>query len=252
MQKQDFIKGDFKTLTLIGMSGVGKSHLATLLERSDGWHHLSVDYLIGKYYIADHIEDADQITKDNITPIADFMGLLGNPEKGGSPFETIKRKQRLYHDAEVLASQALPSFAKQAKSQGLSGLINDTTGSFCELDYPELPSIIAEDSLIIYIEASERDREAILARAITYPKPMFYPKGLLDKLVDDFTAENDLEDYNGIDPKEFFDYAYPKLFDQRLPKYKSIADNHGCTISSDAIKLVENAGDFISLIEANL
>lgn len=234
------------------MSGVGKSYVSSLLENKSGWHHLSVDYLIGKYYIADHIENADKITKDDITPISGFMGLLGNPEKGGSPFDTIKRKQRLYHDAEVLATQALPSFVKRAKSQDLPGLIHDTTGSFCELDYPELPSIIAEDSLIVYIEASERDCEAILARAVTYPKPMFYPKGYLDTLVHDFSTKNNIDHYNDIDPKAFFDYAYPKLFEQRLPKYKAIADAHGCTISSDAIKLVENADDLLNLIETNL
>ncbi len=252
MFKDKFIKTPFKAITLIGMSGVGKSHISAMLEKSDNWYHFSVDYLIGKYYIADHIPHADEITKEDITPIARWMGILGDPAKGGTKLKTIKRHQRLYHDAEVLACQALPAFANVAKEQGHAGIINDTTGSFVELDYPELPEIIAEKSLIVYIEASDEDKNAIFERAAEYPKPMFYPKGFLDKAVVDFMAEQGVSDENAIDPKAFFDWCYPKLFEQRLPKYKAIADQYGITISSDALKSVQSTDDFIRLIKDSL
>lgn len=252
MFKDKFIKTPFKAITLIGMSGVGKSHIAGALEKSDNWYHFSVDLLIGKYYIADHIPHADEITKDDITPIAKWMGILGDPAKGGTKLKTIKRHQRLYHDAEVLACQALPAFANVAKEQGYAGIINDTTGSLVELDYPELPEIIAESSLIVYIEASDEDKKAIYERAISYPKPMFYPKGFLDQAVADFMAEHNIAKEDAIDPKAFFDWCYPKLFEQRLPKYKAIADKYGVTISSDEIKKVEKAEDLLKLIKHKL
>lgn len=249
MFKDKFLKTPFKAITLIGMSGVGKSHISKMLNETDNWYHFSVDFLIGKYYITDHIPHADDITKDDITPISKWMGILGDADKGGLPLKKIKRRQRLYHDAEVLATQALPAFANVAKEQGHGGIINDTTGSFVELDYPELPEIIAEHSLIVYIEASEDDKKAIFERAIQYPKPMFYPKGFLDQAVADFMAEHSVQSADKIDPKAFFEWCYPKLFEQRLPKYKAVADKYGITISSDSLKSVKNADDFIRLLK---
>ena len=45
-----------KRITLLGMSGVGKTHLANLLRRAD-WFHYSGDYRIGTRYLNEHIID---------------------------------------------------------------------------------------------------------------------------------------------------------------------------------------------------
>ena len=144
MEQHKFLNGDFKTFTLIGMSGVGKSHTAAILKKNSNFYHFSVDYLIGHYYLADQIPDHQDVTKEDITPITSYLGLLGDPDKGGRSYKQYRRRQRLYHDAEVLASNALGNFINIAKQQGLPGLICDTAGSFCELEYPELPEILAE------------------------------------------------------------------------------------------------------------
>lgn len=230
------------------MSGVGKSYSSALMERKAGWYHFSVDYLIGNYYLADQILNYDQVTKEDITPITNFLGLLGNPEKGGSDYKSFKRRQRLYHDAEVLASQALPDFIRIAKEKGFPGLLNDTAGSIVDLNYDEIPEILSEHSYIVYIEASEADKNAIFERAKSSPKPLIYPEAFLKTHIEKFMAEQGLESDIQIDPKEFFDYIFPLLFEQRLPKYQAIADKYGCTISSDDLKEVTNAEEFLALI----
>ncbi len=45
-----------KAVTIMGMSGVGKTTLANLL-RDDDWFHYSVDYRIGTRYMGEHIVD---------------------------------------------------------------------------------------------------------------------------------------------------------------------------------------------------
>ncbi|EEZ80452.1 MAG: hypothetical protein Sup05_0025 [uncultured Candidatus Thioglobus sp.] len=44
-----------KNLTLLGMSGVGKTHLAKLLSGKGKWFHYSGDYRIGAKYLNDDI-----------------------------------------------------------------------------------------------------------------------------------------------------------------------------------------------------
>ena len=51
---KQFIDQKNKRLTLLGMSGVGKTHLAKLIGEKGGWFHFSGDYRIG----ATHLKDA--------------------------------------------------------------------------------------------------------------------------------------------------------------------------------------------------
>ena len=44
-----------KRLTLLGMSGVGKTHLAKLIGENGGWYHFSGDYHIGATYLKHEI-----------------------------------------------------------------------------------------------------------------------------------------------------------------------------------------------------
>jgi hypothetical protein len=247
-----FITDDFKCITLMGMSGVGKSYTAAMLEKNSNWYHFSVDYLIGNYYLADQIPNYGEVTKEDITPITKYLGILGDPNKGGMDYKTLRRRQRLYHDSEVIASQALPEFIRIAKENGYPGLINDTAGSICELSYDELPEIISEHSLIIYIKASPEDEKAIFERAKSYPKPLLYRPEFLKEQMAEFLKENGLTQPEKMDPKAFFDWVFPRLFKQRLPRYQAIADKYGVTISSDAIKTIENADDLIALVQTEL
>ncbi len=53
---KEFRAWENKCVTLVGMSGVGKSHLSAKL-RGENWFHYSGDYRIGTRYLSEHIVD---------------------------------------------------------------------------------------------------------------------------------------------------------------------------------------------------
>jgi len=57
LSANEFINSRHKRLTLLGMSGVGKTHLAKLLSKNDAYFHYSGDYRIGAQYLNNDILD---------------------------------------------------------------------------------------------------------------------------------------------------------------------------------------------------
>ena len=125
MTAAEFRRWDARSITLLGMSGVGKTHLSSTL-RAAHWFHYSADYRIGTRYLSEPILDnikrqamqvpflrdllrsdsiyiANNITVDNLTAVLTFLGKLGDPARGGLPLAEFRRRQQLYHDAEVAA-----------------------------------------------------------------------------------------------------------------------------------------------------
>ena len=52
----EFVRGPRHAVTVFGMSGVGKTRLASLLRQSH-WFHYSVDYRIGTRHMGEYIVD---------------------------------------------------------------------------------------------------------------------------------------------------------------------------------------------------
>ena len=105
LSASEFRQWDKKAITLLGMSGVGKTRLACIL-RKNHWFHYSGDYRIGTRYLnepildnikqtlmhipvirellrSDSIRIENNITIDNLKPVSTFLGKLGNPEQDG-------------------------------------------------------------------------------------------------------------------------------------------------------------------------
>ena len=158
---KDFIDSKNKSITLLGMSGVGKTHLAKLIGEEGDWFHFSGDYRIGAAHLKEEIisniankmkSDSwlktlldnnsisinSQVTFDNLEPISAFLGKIGNPEEGGLPFDEFVRRQRLFCEAEKKAMYEVPNFIAKSHAKGFSHFINDAGGSLCELEDPEL------------------------------------------------------------------------------------------------------------------
>ena len=137
---EEFKKLKNKSITLLGMSGVGKTHLAKLIGEEGDWFHFSGDYRIG----ATHLKDAiianiadkmktdswlktlldnqsisinSQVSFDNLEPISAFLGKVGNPEEGGLPIDEFIRRQSLFFEAEKKTMYEVPDFINKVPRQ---------------------------------------------------------------------------------------------------------------------------------------
>jgi len=270
---QAFRAWENKCITLLGMSGVGKTHLSGILRRQD-WFHYSGDYRIGTRYLDEHILDLikaqamqvpflrdllrqdwifirNNIKVDDLGPVLSFVGKLGNPELGGLGLEEFNRRQALYRQAEIAAMMDVPDFKFKAREiYGYSHLVNDVGGSLCELEEPRVIELLARESLILYIQVPPEDEIKLIQRAQADPKPLYYRPAFLAEAVADYLEENDLEYVAEIDPDDFIPWVFPRLFHSRVPRYEAIAGPHGYTVASTEVARVRDERDFLDLIEA--
>jgi hypothetical protein len=262
---------EHRSVTLLGMSGVGKTHLSNRLRRED-WFHYSGDYRIGTRYLdepildnvkaqamqvpflrdllrADSIQILGNITVDNLHPVSSFLGKLGDPERGGLSLTEFKRRQALHHAAEVQAMLDVPEFIRKARELfGYPHFINDAGGSVAELDAPEVLETLARHTLILYIRTTEADERELVARAERDPKPLYYREAFLDEHLARYMQLRGLEYAAQVDPDDFVRWVFPFLFRSRLPRYQAIADRHGYTVLSTEVAQVRSAADFDDLV----
>lgn len=272
---EQFRHWDHKAITLLGMSGVGKTRLSNMLCRSQ-WFHYSGDYRIGTRYLDEAILDnirlqamqvpflrdllrndsiyiQNNITVENLQPVSSFLGKLGNPEQDGLALNEFKHRQELHHQAEIAAMRDVPEFIRKGREiYGYPHFINDAGGSVCELDDPNILELLAEHTLILYIKASEQDEKALIRRAEKAPKPLYYREAFLDEQLDIYMKEYDLPYVAMIDPNAFVRWIFSRLFYSRIPRYDAIAEKYGYTITTTELSQVQNADDFFVLVEKAL
>lgn len=262
-----------KCVTLLGMSGVGKTYLSAVLRHND-WFHYSGDYRIGTRYLDEHILDLvkahamrdpflrdllrsdwifirNNIKVNDLGPVLSFVGKLGNPELGGLPLAEFNRRQALYREAEIAAMLDVPDFIRKAQEiYGYAHLVNDVGGSLCELDEPRVIDLLAEHSLILYIRVPEADEIKLIQRAQADPKPLYYRPEFLRTAVQDYLRVRELEYVAQIDPDDFTRWVFPRLFHSRVPRYEAIARPHGYTVVSTEVAQIRDEADFLDLLEA--
>jgi len=270
-----FRNWDRKAITLLGMSGVGKTRLACLL-RNAHWFHYSGDYRIGTHYLSESMSDnvkqnamqvpllkklllsdsitiSNNISVDNLKAVSTFLGQLGDPEKGGLGLREFKRRQNLHREAEISAMLDVPDFIKRSHEvYDYRHFINDAGGSLCELEDQAVLETLAEHTLIIYIRATEQDEVELIKRAEQDPKPLYYREAFLDEQLEIYLNENNLEYAAMIDPNEFVRWIFSRLFYNRIPRYQAIADEYGYTVCTNDIARVNSEADFLALIEQQL
>jgi len=252
--------GEFRNLhhaiTLLGMSGVGKTFLSTELRHSANWFHYSADYRIGTRYLAEHILDNvkfkimqmedkfvaqllksdsiyinHNISVDNLEPVSTFLGMYGDACEGGLDKATFLERQDLYRLAEIESMKDAGHFIGKAWNiYQCQNFINDASGSLCEITNPDdaddpVLSALNRETMILYIEADNEAERKLLERARTDPKPLFYnPEFILPELQDK------PDDGAGVSPFDFARPLFPELLEFRKPRYSAIADNFGFTI----------------------
>lgn len=266
-----------KPIAVIGMSGVGKTRIASMLRREAGWFHYSADYRIGTRYLGEAIADefkreamkspvlremllsdsiyiSSNITFDNLAPLSTWLGKPGDPKKGGIPFDEYLRRQRLHREAEIAALLDAPLFAEKAKSiYGYDHFVCDAGGSICEVVDPEdkndrVLKTLAATCTIVYIAGDERHAEALKARFAKYPKPMYYNEAFLKRIWADYLGRKGVAEA-AVDPDDFIRSGFAQLIDWRRPRYEAIAKNWGVTVSARDVEKVTTPAGFLGLVE---
>ena len=262
-----------KKITLLGMSGVGKTYLSTLLRRHD-WFHYSGDYRIGRRYLDESILDLikqqamqvpflrdllrrdwifirNNIKVDDLGPVLSFVGKLGDPERGGVPLEDFERRQAQYREAEIAAMHDVPAFIDKAEHiYGYRHFVNDVGGSLCELEEPSVIDLLVKHTLILYIQVTDQEEEQkLISRAQSDPKPLYYRPEFLREQLATYLREHGLQYAAQMDPDAFTRWVFPRLFHSRIPRYEAIARPHGYTVTSREVAQVRDEQDFLTLLE---
>ena len=272
LSPEEFRTWKNRSITLLGMSGVGKTRLSRILRRAH-WFHYSGDYRIGTRYLDEAILDnikqqamavpflrellrsdsifiRNNLSVDNLTPVSTFLGKLGNPEQGGLLLTEFKRRQELHRISELHAMRDVPEFIRKSHEiYGYDHFVNDAGGSLCELDDPEVLRVLEEHTLVLYIKATHHDEEELIRRAEQDPKPLYYRAAFLDEQLAIYEAERGVEYVAQIAPDDFVRWMFPRLFHARIPRYEAIARAHGYTITTEELAQVHDEAGFLALVE---
>ncbi len=271
MTRSEFMRWPHKAITLLGMSGVGKTTLAYKLPQLK-WFHYSGDYRIGTKYLAEPILDnikrqamqvgflrdllrsdsiyiASNITVHNLEPVATFLGKIGRADLGGLPLEEFKKRQRLHREAEIGAMRDVAQFIEKAHTiYGYDHFINDSGGSIVELYDNRTYDMLAEHTLIVYLKPDEEIEQKLVQRAVDKPKPLYYQEAFLDEKLGEYLAEHGLASTDDIVPDDFMRWIFPALVAHRRPRYEAFADAHGYTVEAKQAEDITGEDDFLDLV----
>lgn len=276
---QDWRDAPHKRVLLFGMSGLGKTHVSQMLRDAGDWFHYSIDYRIGTRYMGEYIADnakaeamkvpflrdlllsdsiyiGSNLSFNNLTPVASYLGKPGNPALGGLPMTEYRRRQEQFRHAEVYALLDTEYFIDRAgRLYEYPHFVCDTGGSICEWadpDNPEDPLLteLAKQTLLVWIKGDAAHTEELVRRFDKAPKPMAYQPEFLARVWEQYLKENKCTEAD-VDPDTFIRRAYAQALAHRQPRYEAMA-KWGLTVTADEISGVRDAGGFGDLISRTL
>ncbi|MEM9415355.1 MAG: AAA family ATPase [Planctomycetota bacterium] len=151
-----------RPLSLIGMSGVGKSHWAKQLAQQ-GWLHLDCDAMIAQR-LGELIEVSPD--EDPVHAVGRWMGMPWTPGYAE------REEQYLALEREV-TEEALDTAAAQPPE---THVVLDTTGSVIYTGEAILERLRAE-TRVVYFDAPPEVREKMVGLYLREPKPVLWRAG---------------------------------------------------------------------------
>lgn len=262
-------------VTFFGMSGVGKTTLAGLLQRHD-WFQYSVDYRIGTRYMDEHIVDnfkreamkvpflrqllrsdsiyiRSNLSFENLSPLSTYLGKPGREDLGGIPYAEYVRRQAQHRTAEIRALLDVPEFIERATSiYGYAHFVCDSGGSLCEVvdvNDPQDPVLrcLAEHTMLVYIRGTAAHTRMLVERFRAHPKPMYYQPAFLAATWQNYLDTRGVAPED-VDPDDFAVWGFEQLLAHRQPLYEAIAARYGYVIDMDEVPGVQNADDVLDLL----
>ena len=272
-------KTPHKRVLFYGMSGLGKTHVSQMLRAAGDWFHYSIDYRIGTRYMGEYIVDnakaeamkvpflrnlllsdsiyiGSNLSFNNLTPVASYLGKPGDPDKGGMPIDEYRRRQDQFKRAEIQALLDTGHFIRRARAlYGYPNFICDTGGSICEWVDPDDPddpilSELASHTLLIWLKGDDAHTEELVRRFDMAPKPMAYQPEFLNQVWDDYLAQHGCK-ATDVDPDAFIRWTYAKALAHRQPRYEAMA-KWGVTVTAQNSAAIRDANDFNDVIAAAL
>lgn len=271
----DWLGAAAKRVVLFGMSGLGKTHLATMLRGTGEWFHYSVDYRIGTRYMNEFIADnfkreamkvpflrdlllsdsiyvASNIAFDNLAPLSTYLGKPGSPSRGGLPFDEYRLRQNQHRRAEIAALLDTRPFMDRARDiYGLPHFVCDSGGSICEVVDPDDPhdpvlAALERDLLLVWIRGSDAHTAELVHRFDRAPKPMYYQPAFLEKAWVAYRVERGLDEHE-VNPDDFIRWTYARALAHRQPRYAAMA-RRGVSILAEEAAAIRSPADFDVLI----
>lgn len=275
----DWRAAPHKSVLVYGMSGLGKTHMSNLLRASGTWFHYSIDYRIGTRYMGEYIADnakaeamkvpflrdllmsdsiyiGSNITFNNLSPVATYLGKPGDPEKGGMPMAEYQRRQAQFRQAEIAALHDTGHFARRAQAlYGYPNFICDTGGSICEWVDPEddadpLLEDLSRHCLMVWIKGDEAHTQELIRRFDRAPKPMAYQPEFLARVWSEYLAQKGCAEEE-VNPNDFIRYTYARALAHRQPRYEAMA-RWGITVTADQVAALKSVEDFEDMVASCL
>ena len=203
-------------LSLIGMSGAGKSHWAQKLAGA-GFRAIGIDDRIEKKL-------APELAADGYRGIGGVAAWMGWPDQ-----PNYREREKKYLECEI---KSMGEALDEIQASGKEGAILDTTGSVVytgEEICRRMQSLIT----VVYLEASRAEEELLIARYLSDPKPVLWD----DRFVQ----------HPGESSQDAIARCYPQLIAHRKKLYERYAHR---TVSIDLLRDANlSARGFLELLE---